>query len=171
MGREVRRVPRTWKHPRDEKGAFVPLHYQKFHGEYEYFRNAWECGMTQDYGSEDPRALKPKDERYDTETYAEYAGPLPTPESYMPDWLDYERTHIQMYEDTTEGTPISPAMKTPEELERWLADNNASSFGAMGETYEQWLATIKAGYAFSAMSSPETGLISGVEANEVLSKK
>ena len=25
MGREVRRVPANWKHPKDEKGHFVPL--------------------------------------------------------------------------------------------------------------------------------------------------
>ena len=40
-----------------------------------------------------------------------------------------ERTHYQMYETCTEGTPISPVMETPENLARWLADNGASAFG------------------------------------------
>jgi len=52
-----------------------------------------------------------------------------------------------MYENTSEGTPISPPFETPEELARWLADNNASAFGGMTATYEQWLATCKGLYA------------------------
>lgn len=50
---------------------------------------------------------------------------------YMPVWAEEEKTHIQMYETCSEGTPISPKFtkdKT-EELAKWLADNNASSFG------------------------------------------
>lgn len=82
----------------------------------------------------------------------------------MPDWPESERTHLQMYEDTTEGTPISPVMKTAEELARWLADNNASSFGDHTATYDQWLTMIKRGFAVSACISPSRGLVSGVEA-------
>jgi len=48
-----------------------------------------------------------------------------------------------MYETCTEGTPISPAFATPEELARWLADNEASAFGGMTASYEGWLRTIK----------------------------
>ena len=41
-----------------------------------------------------------------------------------------------IYETCSEGSPISPAFETPEELARWLTDN---SFGSMTATYEQWL--------------------------------
>jgi dihydroxy-acid dehydratase len=52
---------------------------------------------------------------------------------------------------------------TPEELARWLADNNASAFASMTATYEQWLATCKRGWSPSAIL--ENGeLKSGVEA-------
>lgn len=54
-------------------------------------------------------------------------------------------------------------METPEALARWLADNNASSFGDMGATYDQWLATIKHGWAISMVFTPDMGIVSGVE--------
>lgn len=69
----------------------------------------------------------------------------------MPSWPESERTHFQMYETTSEGTPISPALPTGEELARWLADHGASAFGTMTATYEQWLAVIRGAYAPSAV--------------------
>ena len=69
----------------------------------------------------------------------------------------------QMWEDVSEGSPMSPVCHSPEALARWLTDNGASAFGAMTATYEQWLGTIRAGSAFSFMMS-ERGLESGVAA-------
>ena len=62
-----------------------------------------------------------------------------------------ERTLYMMYETCTEGTPISPAFKTPEELARWLADSGASAFGNMTASYEAWLRVCRGGYACSAV--------------------
>ena len=56
-----------------------------------------------------------------------------------------------MYEITSEGTPISPAFATPEELARWLSDNEAIAFAGMTATYEQWLRVANGGYAGSAV--------------------
>jgi len=67
----------------------------------------------------------------------------------------------QMWENTSEGSPISPVFDTPEELARWLADNKASAFGDMTATYEQWLRTIESGGAIGAAIT-EKGLIPGV---------
>lgn len=70
----------------------------------------------------------------------------------------------QLWETTTEGSPLSPSLSTPEELARWLADNNVSAFGGITLPYESWLAFILGvGWAPSMVFSPETGLISGVE--------
>ncbi len=69
----------------------------------------------------------------------------------------------QMWETTSEGSPISPVCDTPEELARWLADNGASSFADSTATYEQWLAMIGQGWAPSAILTQD-GLRSGVEA-------
>ena len=61
----------------------------------------------------------------------------------------------QMWEDVSEGSPISPIFKKPEELARWLADNGASAMGSQTATYEQWLKMIKVG------SSPSGAMIGG----------
>lgn len=71
----------------------------------------------------------------------------------------------QMWETTSEGSPISPVFASPEELARWLADNKASTFGRMTADYETWLKMIVgSGWAPSVVTSQETGIVSGVEA-------
>jgi hypothetical protein len=79
----------------------------------------------------------------------------------MPQWPTEERTHWQMYETTSEGTPISPVMESPDALADWLATHKASAFAGMPATREQWLATIKRGWAASAILGP-MGMVSGV---------
>lgn len=82
----------------------------------------------------------------------------------MPQWSDSRRTHYQMYETCSEGTPISPVMKTPEELAAWLAENKASAFADMTADYETWLGMIKGpGHSPSAVIMGGK-MISGVEA-------
>ena len=93
----------------------------------------------------------------------DYYGPVDQNE-YMPDWPEAERTHLMMYENTSEGTPISPPFATPEELARWCADNGASAFGASKATYEQWLSVARGGYAPS-MVIVDGKMMSGVEAS------
>jgi len=122
MGRECRRVPRWWQHPRDETGDLIPLLSGSFSD-----------------------ALKGWREHNDR--------PEPTPLDYMPDWREEDKTHYQMYEDTTEGTPISPVMATPEELARWLVDNKASAFGDMTASYEGWLRVCQGDWACCAVIS------------------
>ena len=70
----------------------------------------------------------------------------------------------QMWETTSEGSPISPVFDTPETLARWLADNEASSFGSETATYDQWLSMITDGWAPLMVVDSEHGLRSGVEA-------
>jgi hypothetical protein len=87
----------------------------------------------------------------------------PNKEDFMPDWTAEQCTHLMMYEDTSEGTPISPAFKTPEELARWLADNGASAFGGEGASYEGWLRVARGGFAPSAVAINGV-LVNGVDA-------
>ena len=82
----------------------------------------------------------------------------------MPSWPEEERTHYQMYETTSEGTPISGVFESPELLAHWLADEGASAFAGQGADYESWLRVANGGYACSAvladgvMESGVTGL-------------
>lgn len=143
MGREVRRVPDDWVHPKrkSDDTRFQPMHERS----YSQASADWKAGLAKWESGEEP--LEASRLKYGCKEYWEYAGAPPEPEYYMPEWTDEHRTHFQMYEDTTEGTPISPVMPDPESLARWLADNNASAFAGQTATYEQWLAVCKGGWA------------------------
>lgn len=49
----------------------------------------------------------------------------------------------QMWETTSEGSPISPVFASPEGLANWLADTKASAFAGAGASYEVWLRMIQ----------------------------
>lgn len=166
MGREVRRVPATWQHPMEKKrdaltGCFVdrykPLvvgeHYQTDGDEWDEACAKWKSGWRPDYCTD------PEDRN---KSYEQYAGQRPHRDDYMPNWPAEERTHLMMYENTSEGTPISPAFETAEELARWLVDNKASAFGSELGSYEGWMRTIELGWAPS-MVFTSAGVTSGVE--------
>jgi putative sterol carrier protein len=61
----------------------------------------------------------------------------------MPEWTAEEATHFMMYETCSEGTPISPAFSTIEELAHYLADNGISAFGSQTADYDHWLKICK----------------------------
>lgn len=169
MGREVRRVPASWEHPKvwqHGQHGFKPLFGGSFGqrlAEWDEEEAQWQAGYMRSFRPEGQRWM-PKDPEYAETPFDEWSGPRPKAEDYMPDWPEAERTHWQMYEDCSEGTPISPVMESPEKLARWLADNGASSFGSTTASYEAWLAVCRGAYAPSAVYSQATGLISGVEA-------
>ena len=145
MGREVRRVPAVWQHPKNEFDRYKPL----------YPGERYEANATGFMEKANAKGLQEAIDWY---------GQAPDQNDYMPNWPASERTHYMMYEDTSEGTPISPAFATPEELARWLADTGASSFGKDTASYEGWLRVAQGGWAPCAVFTPEAGLTSGVDA-------
>ncbi len=163
MGREVRRVPPDWKHPeigRYPNGAikYQPKRkwsYKEAKADYDEEKAAWERGDFPFYASEENKKM----------SFEEWSGEAPNPDYYMPEFPEGSCTHFQMYETTSEGTPISPVMATIEELARWLAENNAPAFGSMTATYEQWLATCKRGFSPSC-ALIDGHIVSGVQLNE-----
>lgn len=151
MGREVRRVARDWQHPTIEDGrrnSFRPLYSgDRYEDQFaEWNKDVAERGL---------------------QGALEWNGGPPDRRDFMPAWKPEEATHFMMYETTSEGTPISPAFATPEELARWLADNKARTFGTMTATYEQWLPTCRGAWAPSMVSitndDGSRSLESGVE--------
>lgn len=141
MGREVRKVPKDWEHPKSS-GTYTPL-FDNYNMALKEFQDDVEkmgLGEALDYHGGGPDSAK-----------------------YMPCWLDEEKTHYMMYEDTTEGTPISPAFETPEDLAMWLYKSGANSFGGQTASYEGWLRVARGGYACSAVLSSD-GLVNGVDA-------
>ena len=144
MGREVRRVPLDWEHPKNSNMNYEPLSEGYEEQASEWLDKANIDGL---------------------QAAIDWFGSAPDRNEYMPDWPESERVGWQMYEDTSEGTPISPVLKSPEELARWLAENGASAFGSEIASYDAWLATIRAGSAPSAVFSPGKGMMSGVAAS------
>lgn len=140
MSREVRRVPMDWQHP---------MHWH----------DKWDPGEQRTTVQATPRPLFDR-------SILKYHKPgedLPDEDDLMPEFPKGTATGWCMYETTSEGTPISPVLGSPEELARWLADNRASSFGSQTATYDQWLRAIQAGWAPSAVVT-SSGVHSGVEA-------
>jgi hypothetical protein len=60
-------------------------------------------------------------------------------------WQDYEPPSgpcWQLWETTSEGSPISPVFDSPEKLAKWAAKNSCL-FAGLKATYEDWLACIQ----------------------------
>lgn len=134
MGRQVRMVPKDWQHPKDAKGDWVPLLERFTYNDEEIaegLRDGWLSGEPPHYG-------------------------IPV----MPEFAEGTATHCMMYENTSEGTPISPAFATPEELARWLTDNDVSAFGPL-KADEGWLRVCRGGWAPSLVIDG-SGMRSGV---------
>lgn len=119
MGREIRRVPPNYEHPRyttetapypNRVGEFIPLHdrgYLEVLNEWIDNHQKWEAGTHPDRAK--------ASERY----WAQYDGNPPAPDDYRPDWGD-TATWWCMYETVSEGTPVTPPFATPEELVNYL---------------------------------------------------
>lgn len=151
MGREVRKVPKNWRHPKDKNGHYQPL----YDGDFETAAAKWKDGLARwEAGTYEEK----KDRTFE---FWEWEGNPPKREYYRPRWSEEERTHFQMYEATSEGTPISPVMDSPESLARWLADNGANAGAGMTASYEQWLLVCNGVYAPS-MIFKDGKIMSGV---------
>ena len=128
MGREIRRVPPNWEHPKDERGNYLPMHDKDFEtaaSEWIEEFNQWEAGT-----HEHQRAY-PK-ECADCQHYWQWAGDPPDEELYRPKF-EVEPTWYQMYETVSEGTPVTPPFETKEELTDYLVDHGTFWDQSRGE--------------------------------------
>ncbi len=155
MGREIRRVPPNWEHPRyteddpptgnriskDWMGHYKPLFDECFeeasHTWKENFRQ-WETGDHPDL-SDETRHME----------YWEYDGGPPMKEDYRPPFAEAP-TWYQVYETISEGTPVSPPFPTLEELGDYLVANGdfwAQRRGERPPSPEQVQRFLESGYA------------------------
>lgn len=138
MSRAIRRVPAHWKHPKDDRGNYIPLcdgsKYEQAAREWDESAAKWRDGLQPSF---DARVWEPIKPDCRGVTYAEYAGPRPDHAGYTPQWAPSQCTHWQYYEEVTSGRPISPVCGSPEELARWMADHDGTR-----DSYENWLAII-----------------------------
>lgn len=107
MGREIRRVPPNWNHPKNRYGNYQSMIDKTF----EAACTEWEAGLA---------AWVLEDHE---ETYWEYEGLPPNDRSYYRPWIDKEATWYQLWETVSEGSPVSPPFETKEELSSYLAEH------------------------------------------------
>lgn len=136
MGREIRRVPPNWEHPRDVNGNLLPTH-NRFYGDAcdEWVSNfrLWEQGEHPD------QKRYPNTPKY----YWEWDNPPPDKTYYLPEkWTADQATCYQIYETVTEGTPTSPIFQTEEEMVQWLLAQGHSERAARGFVKDGWAPTL-----------------------------
>jgi len=119
MGRELRMVPPNWEHPwvaHPYDGQLIqqPMYDMTFDdAAIQWKRNLdeWEKSVRDERCT---RGLADKE-------YWEYESP-PQRVLYRP-WQDHEATWFQVWENVTEGTPVSPPFATAQELIEYLIVN------------------------------------------------
>ena len=114
MGREIRRVPENWQHPKHEVRRFNcggyawELEYRPLYdGDYEAALDEWLVG----------RAAAADKAQY----YQENGDP-PQPSDYV-HYDNSKATWYQMYETVSEGTPVTPPFATIDELVEYLVEH------------------------------------------------
>jgi hypothetical protein len=140
MGREVRPVALDWEHPResgtygDGSPRYVPLYSR----ENLRYHMEWNAEHPDDEDAQEPVDL------------ADYMPEIPEGTPYG--W--------QYYETVSEGTPLSPVCATKDELAAWLSSPAAGRERRSPEVAAKF---VEHGWAPSFVSSPQTGLVSGVD--------
>lgn len=106
MSRAIRRVPANWKHPKDSAGRFIPM------GEtpYAVAEEEWQKG-----------ALNHDPAKHDGQSYKSIAGERPSKDCYI-EYDPKDAPWWQAYEETSNGTPVTPPFASKEELIEHLMD-------------------------------------------------
>lgn len=122
MGREIRRVPKDWVHPKQNPTDYYqPLHDQS----YKDAANEWLSGCIAWSNNTHPDLVTDPSLKEDFPFWWEYDDSPPDKCYYRPEWAS-EPTAYQVYETVTEGTPISPVLETIEQVKEWLVQEGYS---------------------------------------------
>ncbi len=120
MGTEIRSVIPNWEHPKKD-GAYIPL----FDESYSAVLSRWKKEKTE---WEDLQATLVSGADAEA-SFEDLVESRPEPESYRPDWKPEEMTWVQLYENTTEGTPVTPAFPTRAALVDHMVEHGDSYAG------------------------------------------
>jgi hypothetical protein len=142
MGREIRRVPPNWEHPREyfpRRGEdFTPLYDRTFlsawkEWKHERTMHRIECLIPtfMSVGRDVLKALGfkkwkfhyDKPPQYEWNDFKDYHDEKPDEGRYRPAWKRGEATWYQAYETVSEGCPVTPPFETTEELVQYLMAN------------------------------------------------
>jgi hypothetical protein len=169
MGREIRRVPVDWQHPKylhqylghPLEEVFHPCIdevYEDALARHQEQRRRWDADDEPlEWGGRRSEVLV----KYPETTFEEWVGEPPDPAYYRSrKWTAAEATAFQFYETVSEGTPLSPVCKTREEMVEWLVTDGGRD-GPMSRKGAE--AFVGQGWAPSMIASPEHGVEMGME--------
>lgn len=100
----------------------------------------------------------------DSCSFEEWHGTRPDFHSCHPRWREKDRTHFQLYQTVSEGTPISPVFANLEEMAQWCGTQARPVWVNTRMDVKQWRAFFgEGGSAPSMVITPERGVESGAE--------
>ena len=135
-GKVIRRVPPNWEHPRDGEGDYLRLYDETYEDEIRKWIAGRELWLKGEHPEQQKLPDRPARNEWidecpqDDYGYADHEGGPPDTDSYRPSFKE-EPTWYQMYEEISEGTPLSPPFATKEELVDYLVEHG--DFG-----YQRW---------------------------------
>jgi hypothetical protein len=139
MGREIRRVPPNWEHPKKEgEDIYQPMYN-------EYFDDALQAWIE---GYELWKSGKHPNQTEDCE-YWDWEGRPPDPHYYR-HGQRLQDTWYQLYETISEGTPVTPPFETKGELIDYLV-NSGTFWNPKGWGREAAEKMVSSGWAPSAV--------------------
>ncbi len=165
MGRELRRVPPNWEHPKWTKDEtndtrLIGTDRPCIDDDFETNSKEWRTNALLWFSGKHP-------DQEDDIQFWEWEYP-PERKFYRPAFKE-EPTWYQLYETVSEGSPVSPPFATIEELATYLTENGDFWYqGDIAEgrdtfrtkpTYDQALNMCKDGHAFSVMISPDKRIL------------
>lgn len=123
MGREIRRVPKGWEHPRDERGNYQPMFDKIYEGD------KWIEACCAWHRRDVVKLLEIDEDMFcgcdpdeifrENPYYWEWTDNPPNREWYRHEF-DAPADHFQIYENVSEGTPVSPVFESKAEMTKWL---------------------------------------------------
>lgn len=121
MGRVIRRVIPGWEHPKrvydDGVERFIPMLDDDFETAASVWISEFEAWREGKYSLSDEKLF-----------FWEEVAP-PNREEYRPiQWSEEDATAYQIYEDVTEGTPVSPVFLLQQEMREWLLQEGYSEY-------------------------------------------
>lgn len=127
MGKEIRRVPPNWEHPKypadhekvQEGRRTTDDYMPMFDTPFKEAAKEWIEGLNEWDKGERQRVKEQYGNDYE---YWEWSGEPPDRDYYRPEFTE-EPTWFQVYQTVSEGTPVTPPFATEEELIDYLVEN------------------------------------------------
>ena len=161
MGREIRRVPPNWQHP---KKMFRRWDYGRYVEQEDYqpmFDEDFAAAMDEWYAGW--KAWNPAD--HDGDQYWDDCGNPPDPAFYRPAWPEGTATWWQVYQTVSEGSPVTPPFATQQELVDYLATHG--DFWDQNRGDKPWNRKAAENFVFGDGWAPSMVVINGGPASGI----